>query len=104
MAAVSKTVRSQPGSAGVRFVSARTGIACSIAGQRSTVASIASFRIVPTFEYPLLAAITTETPWIYWISRRLRLHLLFQDALLGCRIGSVGKHTLVVQLCQLVQL
>ena len=37
-------------------------------------------------------------------ARRLRLHLLFQDALLGCRIGSVGKHTLVVQLCQLAQL
>src|SRR5580698_4094151 len=36
--------------------------------------------------------------------RRLRLHLLFQDALLGGRKGSAGKHPLVVQLCQLAQL
>jgi len=32
------------------------------------------------------------------------LLVLFQDAPLGGRIGSVGKHALVVQLCELVQL
>ena len=37
-------------------------------------------------------------------ARRLRLHLLLQDALLGRRKGSVGKYPLVVQLCQLAQL
>ena len=33
----------------------------------------------------------------------LKLLLLFQNASLGCLIGSVGKHALVVQLCELPQ-
>ena len=37
-------------------------------------------------------------------ARRPRLFVLFQDALLGGRIVSVGEHSLVVQLRQLVQL
>ena len=37
-------------------------------------------------------------------ARRLRLLVLFQDAPLGGRVGSVGKHALVVQLRELVQL
>ena len=41
---------------------------------------------------------TCRRPW------RLRLHLLFQDALLGRRKGSAGEYPLIVQLGQLAQL
>ena len=36
-------------------------------------------------------------------ARRLWLLVLFQDAPLGGRVGSVGKHALAVQLRELVQ-
>ena len=71
----------------------RDGVAAELAAAGFTLRSWWTDDGGPVRPVPVGSRLTASE---FRLDMWLRLHLLFQDALLGCRIGSVGKHTLVV--------